>query len=211
MNSPQLMIQQYIKAKDSNRPHLLSQTFTPGAQLDMVVLTGSISFPAHVEGLVSISDVLVCRFGQTFENIYTFCLGCPPEPDAKTFQCKWLVGMSDKKSGEVRTGCGLYEWQFSPESGLVERLTITIEHMKTLPATDLHTIMNWVSCVEYPWCRPDALGSTAPDIDALEELIQYVRQLFHNWPSRSARLLTCCTISRHLLPSDHPENVVVVA
>jgi len=174
MNTAQLSIQQYIKAKDGNRPHVLPQAFAPDAILDMVLHTGSISFPSHVEGLGSIGDVLVRRFGQTFENVYTFCLGRPPEPEAKTFQCKWLVGMSDKNSGEARVGCGLYEWQFSPESGLVERLTITIEHMKTLPATDLHCIMEWVSHLDYPWCRPEALVSNAPKIDTLEEVIQYV-------------------------------------
>ncbi|WP_349747318.1 hypothetical protein [Pseudomonas frederiksbergensis] len=174
MNTAQLSIRQYIKAKDGNRPHLLDQAFAPDAILDMVVHTGSISFPPHVEGLGPIGDVLVRRFGQTFENVYTFCLGHPPEPQAKTFQCKWLVGMSDKHSGEARVGCGLYEWQFSPESGLVQRLTITIEHMKTLPATDLHCIMEWLSHLDYPWCRPEMLVSNAPDIDSLEEVIQYV-------------------------------------
>jgi len=174
MNTAQQSIQQYIKAKDSNRPHLLRLAFAPDAILDMVVHTGSISFPPHVEGLGSIGDVLVRRFGQTFENVYTFCLGLPPEPQAKTFQCKWLVGMSDKSCGEGRVGCGLYEWQFSPESRLVERLTITIEHMKTLPATDLHCIMEWVSHLDYPWCSSQALVSNAPDIDTLEEVIQYL-------------------------------------
>ncbi|MFW0754817.1 hypothetical protein ACN1C3_08680 [Pseudomonas sp. H11T01] len=174
MNTAQRSIQQYINAKDGNRPHLLRQAFMPDARLDMVVHTGSISFPPHVEGLGPIGDVLVSRFGQTFENVYTFCLGCPPEPDAKTFRCKWLVAMTDKTSGEVRVGCGLYEWQFSPESGLVERLTITIEYMKTLPATDLHAIMEWVSRLDYPWCRPEELVSKAPDIGALEEVILYV-------------------------------------
>jgi hypothetical protein len=174
MNTAQLSIRQYINAKDGNRPHLLHQAFAPDALLDMVVRTGSISFPPHVEGLGAIGDVLVRRFGQTFENVYTFCLGPPPEREAKTFQCKWLVGMSDKNSGEARVGCGLYEWQFSPESGLVEKLTITIEHMKTLPATDLPCIMAWVSQRDYPWCGPQALVSNAPDIDALEEVIQYV-------------------------------------
>ncbi|PBJ22056.1 hypothetical protein BSG18_27840 [Pseudomonas ogarae] len=50
MNTAQLSIQQYIRAKDGNRPHLLDQAFTPSAILDMVVRTGSIAFPDHVEG-----------------------------------------------------------------------------------------------------------------------------------------------------------------
>jgi hypothetical protein len=46
--------------------------------------------------------------------------------------------------------------------------------MKTLPATDLHCIMEWLSHLDYPWCRPEMLVSNAPDIDSLEEVIQYV-------------------------------------
>lgn len=90
MNTAQLSIQRYINAKDSNCPHLLSQVFMPKAILDMVVRMGSISFPDHVEGREPIGEVLVSRFGQTFENVYTFCLGAPPPANADAFQCKWL-------------------------------------------------------------------------------------------------------------------------
>jgi hypothetical protein len=177
MNTAQRAIEHYILAKDGNRPHLLSWAFVPAAILDMVVRTGSISFPPHVEGVGGIGDVLVRRFGQTFENVYTFCLGPPPEAGAKTYQCQWLVGMSDKSSGEARVGCGVYEWQFNAEAGLVERLTITIEHMKTLPASDLGSVMNWVSGLSYPWCSPQAAVSEAPDIDGIGEVLQYVAAL----------------------------------
>ncbi|AMW84249.1 hypothetical protein JFU58_04860 [Pseudomonas sp. TH34] len=177
MNTAQLAIQHYILAKDGNRPHLLSRAFVPEATLDMVVRTGSISFPPHVEGVAGIGDVLVRRFGQTFENVYTFCLGQPPEEGADTYLCKWLVGMSDKNSGEVRVGCGVYEWQFNAEAGLVERLTITIEHMKTLPASDLGSVMSWVSRLSYPWCSPQAAVSEAPDIDGIGEVLQYFAAL----------------------------------
>ncbi|WP_019717036.1 hypothetical protein, partial [Pseudomonas syringae] len=120
MNTAQLSIRQYIKAKDGNRPHLLDQAFASDAVLDMVVHTGSISFPPHVEGIGPIGDVLVRRFGQTFENVYTFCIGLPPEPQARTFQCKWLVGMSDKSSGEARVG-GVFQG-----SCRVNRLTMLL-------------------------------------------------------------------------------------
>jgi len=174
MSTAQQSIQQYIRAKDGNRPYLLDQAFTPAAILDMVVRTGSITFPDHVEGRTAIGDVLVSRFGQTFENVYTFCLAAPPPADAEAFQCKWLVAMSDKNSGEARVGCGRYDWQFDPQSRLAEGLTITIEHMKTLPATDLPRIMAWVSRLEYPWCRPEAAINNVPDLHELREVVLYM-------------------------------------
>lgn len=174
MNTAQRSIQQYIRAKDSNRPHLLDQAFTPAAILDMVVRTGSISFPDHVEGRTAIGDVLVTRFGQTFENVYTFCLAAPPPANVEAFQCRWLVAMSDKNSGEARVGCGLYDWQFDPQSRLVEGLIITIEHMKTLPATDLPMVMAWASKLDYPWCRPEAAIDNVPDLAELREVVLYM-------------------------------------
>jgi hypothetical protein len=174
MNTTRLSIHQYIRAKDGNRPHLLEQAFTKDAQLDMVVRTGAISFPGHVESRDAIGDVLVRRFGQTFENVYTFCLEAPPDVHTSTFQCKWLVAMSDKASGEARVGCGLYDWQFDPQSGLAERLTITIEHMKTLSPTLLPMVMAWASQLDYPWCSAEAALVDMPDLAELQEVVQYL-------------------------------------
>ncbi|MFL6967451.1 hypothetical protein ACJ6X8_14575 [Pseudomonas alvandae] len=174
MTTAQRSIEHYIHAKDGNRPHLLDQAFTAGATLDMVVHTGSISFPDHVEGRRAIGDVLVSRFNQTFENVYTFCLEAPPADNIETFQCKWLVAMSDKHSGEVRVGCGRYDWRFSSSSSLAEGLVITIEHMKTLPAEELPAVMAWVSHLEYPWSNADAAVGTAPDSTPLEDVVQYI-------------------------------------
>ncbi|WP_434568372.1 hypothetical protein [Pseudomonas sp. Z3-8] len=174
MNSPQRSIEHYIRAKDGNRPHLLDQAFIQDAVLDMVVRTGSIAFPEHVAGRGAIGDVLVSRFNQAFENVYTFCLGNPPHANVRTYECKWLVAMSDKHSGEVRVGCGRYDWRFSSEYGLSEGLTITIEHMKTLPAAELTEVMAWVSGLEYPWCDAAAVLGEVPDSRALEDVVQYL-------------------------------------
>ncbi|WP_445571992.1 hypothetical protein [Pseudomonas sp. E102] len=174
MNSPRRSIEQYIRAKDGNRPHLLDQAFTNDATLDMVVCTGSISFPDHVEGRGAIGDVLVSRFNQTFENVYTFCLDAPPASNAETLQCRWMVAMADKHSGEVRVGCGRYDWRFRPQSWLAEGLTITISHMKTLPADDLSVVMAWVSRLAYPWCSVDDAMDAVPDSSALKDVIQYL-------------------------------------
>ncbi|MGN8275818.1 hypothetical protein ACLEJQ_02110 [Pseudomonas sp. SMV71] len=174
MTTAQQAVEQYIRAKDGNRPHLLAHAFTAEAILDMVVRTGSISFPGHVEGRMAIGEVLVSRFGQAFENVYTFCVDAPPPANATTFQCKWLVAMSDKQSGEARVGCGLYDWQFNPRSRLTEHLTITIEHMKTLPANDVPVIMAWASRLDYPWCGAEAVVGGMPDLRELREVVQFV-------------------------------------
>ena len=168
-------IEKYIFAKDANRPDLLRQSFTPDATLEMVVHTGTISFPPQVSGRAGIADVLVRRFGQSYENVYTFCLGEPPSAEAVTHDCKWLVGMSVKETGELRIGCGEYHWCFEPQSGLAEQLRITIEHMQVCPPQELEPVMNWLQSLEYPWCLPNEVIEGAPQISNIAPVIEYLQ------------------------------------
>ena len=164
MSSPADVIATYIRAKDGNRPHLMAAAFAESAVLEMVVKSGAISFPERTIGLASIEDVLVRRFAQTFENVYTFCLAIPPV-GLHAFQCDWLVCMSEKASASVRVGCGSYDWQFSgTDPCIAQRLVITIEQMEVLPATALATVMQWVSRLPYPWCSPQQAAASAPDL-----------------------------------------------
>ena len=80
---------------------------------------------------------------------------------------KWLVGMSVKATGEVRLGCGLYHWQFQPESGRVEHLQITIEPLQVYPAERLRSVMDWLQPLPYPWYPARDLLGTAPHLDNL--------------------------------------------
>lgn len=168
-------IEKYILAKDGNRPDLLRQAFTAEATVKMLVHTDTIAFPPDVEGFEAIADVLVRRFNQTYENIYTFCLGEPPLAGALAHTCKWLVGMSVKSTGEVRVGCGEYHWQFDPRSGLVSHLSITIEHMQVSPATELVPVMDWLQPLGYPWCQADEVIAQAPPLSHVAPVIEYLK------------------------------------
>lgn len=158
----------YIRAKDGNRPHLLQAVFTKDALLEMSVPAGAISFPPRSQGLDELAQVLVSRFNQTYENIYTFCLAAPPDTRLPTFFCDWLVGMSEKGSGAVRAGCGRYQWSFrAPDLVLVEKLAITIELMHTLPPGACPQVMEWLAKLPYPWCPAGAALASIPRMDEL--------------------------------------------
>ncbi|SQF93575.1 Uncharacterised protein [Paucimonas lemoignei] len=172
MPTPAQSIENYILAKDGNRPHLLRQAFTGDASLEMIVRTGTISFPPKVEGRDGIAEVLVRRFGQTYENVYTLCLGEKPSDDAIAHHCKWLVGMSDKATGELRFGCGHYDWQF--DTGLATQLSITIEHMLVRPEAELLTVMDWLQQVSYPWCSDQQLA-LAPSLTSIQTVRDYLK------------------------------------
>jgi hypothetical protein len=139
-----------LQAKDGNRPHLMSHAFTDDALLRMVVNTGTISFPPVSDGRDAIAELLVRRFGRTYENVYTLCLSPPPEDKQSTFSCDWMVVMTEKESRAVRVGCGSYDWHFASDSFLADRLSITVEAMQSLPSQDVEEVMNWVSALSLP-------------------------------------------------------------
>lgn len=169
----------YIRAKDENRPHLIAQVFSETACLEMRVKTDAISFPAISQGAATIADVLVRRFNQTYENIYTFYLDRPVAGSATppaVFACDWLVGMSEKATGNVRVGCGRYEWVFRQDASPLraERLAITIEAMQTLPAASLPHILRWLLALDYPWSSASAVRAFAPKLPLLEPVLDYL-------------------------------------
>jgi hypothetical protein len=172
--SPERLLRNYFHAKDENRPHLLASVFSESATLEMVVKTGTISFPSLSQGMSAISDVLVGRFAQTYENVYSFYFSRPP-PGVPAFSCDWLVGMSEKATGLPRVGCGRYDWSFRREAPFtVDRLVITIEHMQSLAPHELRSIMGWLTALPYPWCSATSAIGSAPAIGALEPVLQYL-------------------------------------
>jgi len=172
--TPETLLRTYFHAKDENRPHLIRSVFCEEAVLEMNVKTEHISFPAVSKGVAAIADVLVSRFGQTYENVYSFYLH-RPAVKAAGFTCDWLVGMSEKANGSMRVGCGRYDWSFQREAPhLVERLVITIEAMQVLPADLSPTVFNWLLALPYPWCPASAARVSAPGIESLAPVLQYI-------------------------------------
>ncbi len=173
--SAQRVLRAYFHAKDENRPHLLAGVFSDGARLDVENRSDHISFPATTVGLDRIADVLVRRFNQTYENIYSFYMD-RPDDDADAFSCDWLVGMTEKETRSVRVGCGRYDWTFQTAPVfLATRLVITIEAMVVMPPAAADETMRWLLALNYPWASAEAADGTPP-IDALEPVLSYIRR-----------------------------------
>lgn len=172
----EMILRNYFHAKDENRPHLLRRVFTSDARLQIINNTETIAFPAESQGREAIADVLVRRFGQTYENVYSFYMARPQTPMA-AFACDWLVGMSEKDKRHVRVGCGCYDWEFEQAApNLASRLVITIDTMQVLPPHRLPVIMQWLQQLVYPWTSPAAVIETAPDIVSLEPVLRFFAQ-----------------------------------
>src|SRR5262245_14593588 len=166
----------YFQAKDGNRPHLMREVLSETAILETVVKTKAISFPPVSQGLAPIADVLVRKFAQSYENVYSFYLERPPlQVRLGSFSCDWLVGMSEKEGGRPRVGCGRYDWQFqTTERRLADRLVITIEAMQVLSTDRLDAILQWLAGLPYPWCPARTMLETAPAIPELDPVLEYV-------------------------------------
>ncbi|MCD5994248.1 nuclear transport factor 2 family protein [Pseudomonas sp. CDFA 602] len=176
MNATANTLEHYLYAKDGNRPDLLRQCFTADATLEMRVHTDTISFPSQVSGRPGIAATLVRDFGQRYENVYTFYVGAPPQPGVARFDCKWLVGMSVKETGELRLGFGEYQWRFSLESGLAEHLKITIDDMQVFAPDTLEPVMDWLQSLTYPWCLPEHVLTGIPPISYANSIADYFAQ-----------------------------------
>ena len=174
------LLRTYFHAKDENRPHLMRSVFCEEAILEMDVKTATISFPAVSRGVTAIADALVRTFGQTYENVYSFYMQRPPV-GVTSFSCDWLVGMSEKATGNARVGCGRYDWSFQHRiPHLVDRLVITIEAMQVLPPDHLQTVLDWLLALPYPWCSATAACARAPHVESLEPVLRYLgRDVVH--------------------------------
>src|SRR5262245_12804828 len=153
----------------------MRKAFGEDAELEMVVKTDAISFPGAVRGRNAFEDILVRRFGGESENVYTFCLSEPSKADRVRFRCHWLVGMSSRATGEIRVGCGRYDWHFDGQ-GKVGKLVIAIDVMKILPGEELAASMRWLSSLPYPWCSPGQALQSIPAHEGLAEIVTYLQQ-----------------------------------
>ena len=171
--SPERLLRTYFRAKDENRPHLLADVFSSGALLTIDNRSTQISFPGVTVGLEGIADVLVRQFNATYENIYSFYLD-RPGPSAVTFECDWLVGLTEKASRNVRVGCGHYEWTFqiSPVL-LVTKLLITIEQMVVLAPACATDVTRSLLKLDYPWSSPGQVTS-ALSLEELQSVNRYI-------------------------------------
>jgi hypothetical protein len=155
---------------------VLGDVFSADADLEVINNETNIAFPATTYGREAIAEVFVRRFAQTYENIYSFYLACPPE-QASQFSCAWLVGMSEKDSKSVRIGCGRYDWTFQSGSpNLASRLVITIEAMQLLPPSQFEPVFAWLEQLNYPWSSAAEVARLAPSLEPLTAVLQCIER-----------------------------------
>jgi hypothetical protein len=159
-HTPEEVLRGYFHAKDESRPMLLDEVFAPNAELVIHNDSPNIAFPAVTRGRSSIAQVLVRDFSLAYENVYSFYLR-RPVGGVQEFVSPWLVGMSERATGQPRVGGGIYTWSFDPDPpNLATKLVIRIDVMQVLPESMFDDVFAWLQALEYPWLSvPQALQS----------------------------------------------------
>jgi hypothetical protein len=160
-SSVQSLLECYLRAKDLNHPELISECFSPDAELSFSIATDDIDFPRRVVGAPAIAKTLVADFGERFERCRTYYVCAEPQVD-ESGACvmPWLVVMRQKDNGSLRIGKGVYQWRFGHEAGgadAIARLHIHIERMDAVLDPDAAKLNAMQGSLPYPWLPPASL------------------------------------------------------
>jgi hypothetical protein len=83
--------------------------------------------------------------------------------------------MSERSSGQVRVGCGIYNWTFEPHAPRLARgLVVTIEAMQVLPLAQSERVFIWLRALNYPWSSPEAALPGVPASEPLVPIAQFL-------------------------------------
>jgi hypothetical protein len=160
-SSARFLLEGYLRAKDLNRPELISECFSPNAELSFSIATDDIDFPRRVVGAPAIAKTLVADFGERFDRCRTYYVCAEPEVDeGRGCVMPWLVVMRQKDTESLRIGKGVYQWRFGQEAGGAEaivRLHIHIERMDAVPDPGAARLSALQAGLPYPWLAPVAL------------------------------------------------------
>lgn len=165
-----LLIENYIKAKDTNRSHLMKKSFKMNSSLEIFSNSKNITFPSKTTGLSAISKVLVQDFNKSYENIYTLCFEEKSFEQDSSFGLRWLVAMNDKETKELKIGFGTYIWTFDEE--LASSLDIRIDQMNVVVESYKDEVIDAISKLPSPWCKQKELLEVTKDIKCLDFLDQ---------------------------------------
>ena len=178
MNSPEEVLETYVRAKDLNCPGLIFECFAPEAVLTFSLGTDSIWFPAQVTGSQAIAKTLVTDFGERFTRCKTYYVS-----DSTTFRSRqidrlpWLVIMRERSRSALRLGKGFYRWQLESDGKRlrVHAMHIYIDRMDMIDDEDGKRLERLQTELPYPWLSPATLAerfasmsSQTPDLAFLD-------------------------------------------
>jgi len=160
MKTTKDLLEQYLEAKDLNRPDLILDCYTADALLTYSIATDTISFPARVSGADAIARTLVRDFRKKFDRCKTYYVCDSLAGDAGRIDfLPWLVIMRQISNKALRLGRGWYRWRFErgPARMRICAMHIHIERMDIIEDRDGEKLHELHEALPYPWLAPAIL------------------------------------------------------
>ena len=109
-----------------------------------------------------------------YENVYSFDCSCGC--GVHEFVSPWLVGMSERATGQPRVGGGsLHLGLLSPNSpNLATKLVIGIDVMQVLPRSMFDDVFAWLQALEYPWLSVTQALQSIPNRESLSPIAAFL-------------------------------------
>jgi hypothetical protein len=127
------LLNQYIEAKDNNRPEIIDDAFASDAWLTISLDTDAISFPSRTEGAQAIARTLVSDFARSFDRCRTYYIGDSQSWHDGAMTLPWLVAMRETAAGKLRVGRGYYRLGFTAgDRTQIASLHIHIDRMDVI-------------------------------------------------------------------------------
>lgn len=170
MENIRRLLDKYILGKDTAKPNILEEIYSPDAAVHFTVLPDTISFPAVIKGNREIARVLSADFNERYDNVKTYYLS-PAATNVEgnaVLRQGWMVMMREIEGHNLKFGGGFYSWFFE-QSGdgdrRIKRHEITICVMLDLPDHPLRFLHDCTGNLSYPW------ASWESAVDALQEKV----------------------------------------
>jgi len=172
-------LNRYIDGKDNNRPAVLKALYCSDAVLAFSLDDQSMSFPTRVEGAQEIAKVLSGDFNQRYQRVKTWYLTQPvADGTDQVTEQPWLVMMQEKASGDIRIGCGFYNWRFETNCNplQVSAHHIHIHTMLSFPSTRESWLIELQQSLAYPWSSVDLVEAQIAPYSELDSIVRYLTQ-----------------------------------
>ena len=163
----------YIRAKDQNRPFLLTEAFVDQARFDLQ-LSEDIEFGRRAAGQrpETVAET-VAVIGAQFLDVFTTTVTESVVDASNSLACHWLAGLVGREEEQLFVNWGRYLFSFGPESR-VRRLQVSFDGGTVLPAGSQAQTLSWLSQLPSPLCSAKELLTGIPELEALEPLRGFV-------------------------------------
>ncbi|MEM6994379.1 MAG: nuclear transport factor 2 family protein [Myxococcota bacterium] len=155
------IIEDYLRAKDAQVPHLYRRVFTEDARF---VATYDMPSPfgddGPRDGLAAIASGFR-KMGQMCENIVTVVPVDSLDETSGSLSSRWVVAMTRRDGAGGFVGWGSYRWSLDVDAKRATELAVRFEGMQPLDTADEADVFDALLDLPHPWCTREQIERAA--------------------------------------------------